>query len=269
MENFWTSHLIFSLLAVVIIVLIRIVLVRSVRSSRIHSNDLKRRILQWIRFWSTVLAIIALGVIWSTEIKTFAFGILTFMVALVIATKELITCLTGGIMKITSSPFAIGDRISVGEFRGEVIDQSLFSTKLLQMGSNNGHHFTGNIVNIPNSLFLNTPIINENPSDQFVLQQIDIPFRRDQNIKRAQQRLIQIAKDIQEEYGKNGETSMRKFYGKYDIEGVILEPTVFIEAPSMDHLNFIVRVCIPDQKRARVEQEVLKRFFTEGYETTI
>mgnify|MGYP001215256827 CR=1 FL=1 len=55
-------------------------------------------------------------------------------VALVIATKELILCVSGALIKGGARSFNIGDRIQVKEFRGDVIDQNLLTTTILEVG---------------------------------------------------------------------------------------------------------------------------------------
>src|SRR5690606_32112227 len=70
----------------------------------------------------------------SAELRTVAISIVAIAVAFVVATKELILCITGSILKMASRSFVIGDRIQVKDFRGDVIDQNLLATTILEVG---------------------------------------------------------------------------------------------------------------------------------------
>ncbi|WP_146429413.1 mechanosensitive ion channel domain-containing protein [Blastopirellula retiformator] len=61
-------------------------------------------------------------------------SILAFAVAVVIALKELIQCISGSIMKAVGRPFKLGDRIEFHNIRGDVIDHNVLTTTILELG---------------------------------------------------------------------------------------------------------------------------------------
>jgi small-conductance mechanosensitive channel len=97
--------------------------------------------------------------IWAPELSDFALSITAFGVAIVIATKELLMCLAGGIVRGTSGAFTIGDWIEVGEHSGEVVEITGVSTQLQEVDRVE-FEYTGRVVTLPNSLFLTTPVVN-------------------------------------------------------------------------------------------------------------
>jgi small-conductance mechanosensitive channel len=121
-----------SLLLLIAVVGLRQLLVQWVRRSAIQSADLRRRWIVQIRNGCFLLVLMGLVFIWVTELLAIAFSIAAFIVALVLATKELILCLTGSFLKVSSRAFSVGDRIEVGTFRGDVIDQTLLVTDVTQ-----------------------------------------------------------------------------------------------------------------------------------------
>ena len=65
-------------------------------------------------------------------------------VSLVVATIELILCVSGSILKTISGSFDMGDRIQIKDFRGDVIDQNLHAATILEAGPGKiTHHRTG------------------------------------------------------------------------------------------------------------------------------
>lgn len=130
----WARDILISFLLIVGIVLLRRVLVHRVRRSDIKSADLRRRWIITIRNACFFLLILGLIVIWSSQLRTLAISLVAIIVALVIATKELILCITGSFLKASAGSFAIGDKIEVSNFRGLVIDQTLLATKMKRLG---------------------------------------------------------------------------------------------------------------------------------------
>src|SRR5690606_4205598 len=107
--------------------------------------------------------------------KNFAFSIAAVTLALVIATKELILCFSGAMLRAGTGAFTIGDWIEVGANRGEVIDFNLFSTTLQELDRPpNDYSFTGKVIVIPNSLFLSEPIKNLNFSKRYAFHRFNI-----------------------------------------------------------------------------------------------
>ena len=147
-------------------ILVRILALRFIRGDGVLSDS--RR--WWMVTVRNVLnAVVALGlfVVWAPEIEEFALSITAFVVALVIATKELILCLSGATWRRTSQAFDIGDWVEIGGHSGEVIDETLFVTHLQEIEKRE-YRYTGRTVAVPNSLLLTQPVINHNFRKRFL-----------------------------------------------------------------------------------------------------
>jgi small-conductance mechanosensitive channel len=114
-----------------------------------------------------LLAVCLLGV-WLSEIQNLVFSLAAVMVALVIATKELLMCVAGALLRFGGHLFKVGDRIEMNGVHGEVIDHGLFSTTIMETPSAGlGHAGTGRRLTLPNSLFLACPVRVEAQPRQF------------------------------------------------------------------------------------------------------
>lgn len=92
---------------------------------------------QVVRRWSAnvrngLLLLAAVGLImnWEPQLRTLALSLKAVAVAVVVATKELLLCLSGSALRTFISAYAIGDYVEIGAFKGEVIDISLLATRL-------------------------------------------------------------------------------------------------------------------------------------------
>ena len=147
-------------LLVVIIIVARLVIMRVIKGRTVTLSDTRRRWLSIVQNTSLLLALLGLVFIWSPQLSTFALSLTAFAVALVIATKEYLLCIMGGLYRATSSAFSVGDWIQVQGQLGEVLTEGILSTRVQEV-SPNGFGFTGRILVIPNSVFLTQTVLNE------------------------------------------------------------------------------------------------------------
>lgn len=132
-------------------------------------SDHRRRILSNVRNAAVFLILIGLIMIWAPALRTLILSLTAVAVAIIVATKELIACLTGAILRSSTGAFRVGDWIEIGGVHGEVLDQSLMSVTIQEIpGDGRSYHFTGRTVVVPNSQFLASSVRNGNFIKRFV-----------------------------------------------------------------------------------------------------
>lgn len=122
-------------------------------------QEQQRRLVSGVRVAISVVLVICLFVVWGAHLQNLLLSLTAVMVAIVIATKELLMCLTGFLLRTTGRLFAVGDWIECNGLRGEVADVTLLSTNLLEVEPPEyGYGYTGRSLMLPNSLFLSHPV---------------------------------------------------------------------------------------------------------------
>lgn len=157
-----------SFFLVAAIIAARLLLIRLVRGKSEIISESQRRGISAIKNLSWLLILAMLFVVWFSEIRSLALSIAAVAIALVIATKELILCVSGALLKTTAGTFNVGDWVEIGEVRGEVIEYNLFSTTIQEIEPGNRYDFTGKTIVLPNSLFLTTHVKNLNFMKRYV-----------------------------------------------------------------------------------------------------
>ncbi|AOL22657.1 Small-conductance mechanosensitive channel [Erythrobacter litoralis] len=105
-----------------------------------------------------LIAVVGLLMIWAPQLRTFALSLTAVAVAIVVATKELILCLSGSAFRTFTRAYSIGDIIEIGSHRGEVIDINLLSTRLREMDRRDGSiRALDQGVVVPHSLLFTQP----------------------------------------------------------------------------------------------------------------
>lgn len=149
-----------SLVLVVLLLLVQLAAGHAIRRRSDVPAHLQRRWKANLRNGLLLLGLLGLVLIWAPQLHTLALSLTAVAVAVVIATKELILCVSGAVVRASTRAFAIGDWIEVGGLRGEVVDHNLFVT-VLQEFQPGTHNHTGRKAVLPNSVFLSQPMRNE------------------------------------------------------------------------------------------------------------
>lgn len=154
-----TADLIASLIVIVAIFALRLAVLRFVNEHTPETSLERRRWTAAARNTTLILIAIGLVIIWSSALTTFALSLAAFVVAIVIATKELLLCIAGAAVRTSIDTVDIGDWVSISGLEGEVTENALLTTTIMCVDLHGGtYEYTGRQVAIPNSLFLTTPV---------------------------------------------------------------------------------------------------------------
>lgn len=266
LENTFLSYSQFRLVIISVLLLLFIVVLRFLsRHYILHSvssQELRRKWIVHSRNILILLFLLGMVLIWGEELRTLAISVVAIAVALVIATKELISCITGSILKSAASSFDIGDRIQIRDFRGDVIDQNLLATTILEVGPGKlTQQRTGRMTVIPNALFLSEPVINESFTHDYVLHVFTVPFKREENWKAAQVAIQESATRYCEPYLEDARSFMEKLSDRRGLDVPSVDPRVRISVPTAGEIHLVVRIPAKTAERSFIEQAILAEVF--------
>ena len=250
-----------SLILLAVVLALRLILVRAVLSRESLSVETRRRWTVNIRNALALVFIIGLIFIWAHQLSTFAVSLVAIAVALVLATKELILCISGTVLRIGVNAYSMGDRISIGGIRGNVVDQSLLATTVLETGP--GHvssQYTGRAVVFPNSLLMSSPLINETYMKEYIVHVMTIPLTSNDDWQMAEKVLLEIARTECGPFIAEARLHMKQLEGKNWLDAPSVEPRVSLHVPEPGRLNLLLRIPTPAHRTSRVEQAILRRF---------
>jgi hypothetical protein len=254
-------NLLFTLLLWALALAIRQLVVHTLRRRGLAPQEL-RRIMATTR--NLVLAVVLIGTaaVWFDELKTFALSLVAVAAAIVIATKELIMAAGGTFLRTSGRIFEIGDRIELPGVRGDVIDTSLFTTTVLEIGPGRvGHQPTGRAVVFPNSLMWTQPVINESYTDAFLVHSFEIPTGVD-DFDAAKADLLGACEVEQAPFLEEARRHFERLRKERAIETPTLEASVLLRLDAPDKLTLVARLAVPARRKGRIEQAVLHRYLT-------
>ena len=226
-----------------------------------YSIEEKRRSLVLSRNLTLILTIFGLAVIWATQIQTLALSMFAVAAAIVVATKELIMCLSGSILRSVTKQYSVGDYIEVNGLRGRVVDINLLNTLMMQIGPNPlVGQLSGKTLSFPNSLLLNHSVRRDNILGDYVIHTVEIPVPIHLDSDVIVGRLKAVLEPLCQPYVP----AIQRHLENVQAEKLFITPAAQPRVSRVPHddkvYNIIVRFASPVAKRLEIQQAVLDEF---------
>lgn len=226
----------------------------------------KRRFLVASRNITLLLVLFSLAFIWSAQIQTLALSMFAVAAAVVVATKELIMCLSGSILRSATQQYSVGDYIEINGLRGRVVDINLLNTLIMQVGPNPlVGQLAGTTVSFPNSLLLSHPVRRDNILGDYVIHTVEIPVPIHLDSDEAVCRLKAVLEPLCAPYIP----AIQRHLENVQAEKLFITPAArprVTRVPYDDKAyRIIVRFASPVSKRLEIQQAVMDEFLRVQY----
>lgn len=222
-------------------------------------GDHRRRILSNLRNALFFILLIGVALIWAPALRTFALSLTAFIVALIIATKELILCISGSVLKTASGTMKVGNWIEVNGLRGEVVDQTLMSTTLQELGKEGAaYEFTGRTVVIPNSIFLNVPVTNEQFFKRYIFHTFHLVVDPLTDIVPVESKMLEVLKAEMTDQIDVARRYNAKIEKKAGINILDPEPRSRVSTMNDGKVKLSVTAFLPTHQATEIEQKALR-----------
>jgi small-conductance mechanosensitive channel len=200
------------------------------------------------RFWTrqvvslatAALLLFGLASIWFDDpgrLATAA-GLVTAGVA--VALQRVITSFAAYFIILRGRVYTVGDRITMGGVRGDVVQLGFMQTAVMEMGESPGEQgdppstwvkarqYTGRIVRVTNDKIFDTPVYNYTREFPYLWEEIHIPIRYDADRARAEAILLDVARRHTAEIVRDATGGLARLRERYFLpEHLALEPGVF------------------------------------------
>jgi len=265
--DLFANKTILSLILVAALFTIRYLIVKMIRSRTDVLSEEHRRYISHIKNGSVLALIISLIFIWWPELREFALSIAAVAVAFVIASKELILCISGAVLRATSGASSVGDWVEIGELRGEVIEQNILSTVLQEIDIKEGsYQYTGKTTTLPNSVFLSQSIKNMNFMRRFVFHSFTLTTEPKVNVFEATDLIEEKLRVYCEEFIELGKRYHAFIVKRSGMEIPSPEPSIRITTTNLGKSCFTVTLFCPTPQAVELEQKISRDFFEFYYE---
>lgn len=213
----------------------------------------------------TVIILIGISHIWAAEFQKFAISIAAFVVAIVIATRELIQCFIGFLYIVSSRPFRIGDWIQVGDSYGEVHSIDWAKLTLLEVNID-AYEYTGKTLYTPNSQLITSSIKNLNFLKRYAMHHFTIT--RDQSVNPFVflDELNQKAMEYCDDFRDVAIRYNQLIESRLDVNIAGPEPHIQIATSHDGYTQVIFTIFCPTERAMEIEQSLTADFMRLWFE---
>ena len=255
LRSAFVQKAIFSLLTILTAYILSVVLIRLINK---QIKDLKRRYTarKTIVYVFSFLAILIIIVIWARGGGSIAtlFGLAG--AGLTLALHQPVTSMAGWLLLLIRRPYETGDRIEIGDVKGDVIDIRLFYTTMLEIGNwVDADQSTGRILHCHNAKIFTEPIFNYTRGFEHIWHEIKITVTFESDLGRARTIIQQVAERKSFDLGDAVRTRIKRMSKKYMIHYDKLTPIVWTNIVAFG-VELTLRYLTDARKRRFTQDEI-------------
>ncbi len=203
-----------------------------------------------------VLIILLVLGIYNDRLGGIAVALGVASVGIAFALQEVIASIAGWIAIMAGDFYRPGDRVQVGGIKGDVIDQGILRTTVMELGDwIDADLYNGRIVRIANSFVFKEPVFNYSADFPFLWNEIKIPIKFGSDYDRARELLKDIADRITGEYAIDSQKYWDEMVREYAIENASLDTKVTLIITD-NWVEYTVRYVVNFRKRRTVQDEL-------------
>jgi len=274
------KKLLFSAIFVAIIMTLGWVL-RRLAHRKAWSHKSKR-----VAFWThqgisivvAILVVVGLISIWfdNPARLTTAAGLVT--AGLAFALQRVVTAFAGYIVILRGQTFTVGDRITMGGIRGDVVSLTFLQTVIMEMGQPalgdsgdqmwvQARQYTGRMVRVTNAVIFDEPVYNYTREFPYIWEEMRLPIPYNADRNRAEQILLSVARKYTTDIASLGEDALAALERRYVLKRSDLEPKTYWRLTD-NWLEITVRFLVPDWGirpiKSDMSREILDQFDQAG-----
>ena len=233
--------LIFTVIFFGLLLLISKMLRRLARGTTSHSG---RTITFWTRqgisLLTFVLGILGFVSIWFDNPARLATGIGLLGAGLAFALQKVVTSFAGYFVILRGKTFNVGDRITMGGVRGDVIALNFIQTVIMEMGEPpsvqgadpgmwvQSRQYSGRIVTVTNAKIFDEPVYNYTRDFPYLWEEIHIPISYKDDRYLVEQILLTAAEKETVQIAEIAEESLAVLEQRFSIKKLDFKPKVYM-----------------------------------------
>src|SRR6202030_3946830 len=168
---------------------------------RFGPADARYKVRKFIVFSGYLTLLLFLGLLFEDRLGRLSFTIGVVGAGVAVALQDVLASIAGAFSIGFSTLYTVGDRVQIGDTRGDVIDIGLLRTTLMATGHwVSKDVYNGRIVRVPNNIVLKVPVFNYSQGFQFIWDEIKVLFTTSSDSHLARETLLQAAREAIGEY---------------------------------------------------------------------
>jgi small-conductance mechanosensitive channel len=155
------------------------------------------------------------------------------------ALQQVITAFAGYLLILRGKTFNVGDRITMGGVRGDVVALGFLQTTIMEMGQPpavqsadpamwvKSRQYTGRVVKVSNDKVFDQPIFNYTRDFPYIWEEMTIPVTYKADRARAEQILLDAARRHTLDVSRLGEDDLKELERRHVMRRADVHPRVY------------------------------------------
>jgi len=195
---------------------------------------------QGVSLVTFLLAVIGFVSIWCDDPGRLATGAGLVSAGLAFALQKVITSFAGYFVILRGKTFNVGDRIKMGNVRGDVISLNFTQTVIMEMGEPpsvqqedpgqwvHSRQYSGRIVTVSNANIFDEPVYNYTRDFPYIWEEMHLPISYKDDRAKAERILIESVERHTQDIANMAEPELNRLKSEFFIEAADIRPRVFL-----------------------------------------
>lgn len=231
---------------------------------RFGRADARYKVRKFVVYCGYLAILLFLAILFEDRLGRLSFALGVAGAGVAVALQDVLASIAGAFSIGFSKLYTVGDRVQIGDTRGDVIDIGLLRTTLMETGNwVSKDLYNGRIARIPNSTILKVSVFNYSQGFRFIWDEIKVVLTGTSNPQLARAMLLSVAKEAIGEYLLEAQSSWQAMSENYQSVNPPLEPTValVVNSGSLEFtvsyvVDYTKRIVKQDQLFTKIAQEV-------------
>ena len=211
-----------------------------------------------------LIAIIMIILVWLRPQQNMAVIIGLAVAGIILASQSSIGAFSGYLLIVSTNIYGIGDRISVNNVTGDVMDIGFMRTTIMEVGQwVKADQYTGRIVTISNKTLFDNPVYNYTRHWGYLWDEIMIPVTYNDDWQRAADIMLEHGNKYTAELQEDAEAKLEKLVDRFPLKQTKVEPAIYFVMTD-NWIEITLRFVVDAQERRMVKanlyRELLHQF---------
>jgi small-conductance mechanosensitive channel len=225
--------------------------------------DERYRVRKFVVFSGYIAILLFVSILFEDRLGRLSFALGVAGAGVAVALQDVLASIAGAFSIGFSKLYTVGDRVQIGDTRGDVIDIGLLRTTLMEVGSWVGRDlYSGRIVRIPNNAVLKNSVFNYSQGFRFIWDQIKVVFSITSDAGLARAMLLRVAHEVIGAYLVEAQNSWNAVSDDYRSENPPIEPVVVL-AVNAGSLEFTLNYVVDYVKRSTMQDRLFAKIVDE------
>src|SRR5260370_11589028 len=176
---------------------------------RFGRADARHKVRKFVAHSGYLLILIVLAILVEDRLGRLSLVLGVAGAGVAVALQDLLASIAGAFSIGFSKLYTVGDRVQIGDTRGDVIDITLLRTTLFEIGNwVSKDSYNGRIVRIPNGTVLKGSVFNYSQGFRFIWDEIKVVFTITSDCQFAREMLLRVATEAVGGYLAQGQNSL-------------------------------------------------------------